>query len=150
MKKLLASIALALALVSASTPSIPATPSHEVTRKEWAFVCDTLKEQGFAAVDCRKIDRPQVIVSKVVGDMADPGEVLYGFYYLGEDFIFVNPESSPEDQRKIVVHEATHYVLWMTYGDKVGSCKSEEVARRVHHAWEGSDYDDTWRLFYRC
>jgi hypothetical protein len=122
---------------------------HSVTPKEWRFVCKAMDVMGYD-VDCRKIKPPTVVVSLIVQDASPPGLLLRGVTYRGEQYVFVNARLSREDQRTVVVHETVHYVLDATYGKRIGGCEHEETARIVHSAWEGSNYDNAWRVWYGC
>jgi hypothetical protein len=122
---------------------------HSVTSREWRFVCKAMDVMGYD-VDCRKLKRPTVVVSLIVQDASPPGLQLRGVTYQGEQYVFVNARLSHEDQRTVVVHETVHYVLAATYGKRIGNCEHEETARIVHSAWEGSNYDNSWRVWYGC
>jgi hypothetical protein len=105
------------------------------TQEKWQDTCDILE------VDCTDMAPPTVVVTSLMGALG-----LYGAYYPGEHMIFVDPYA-PE---KTEVHEMTHYLLYELGLFRDNRCMSEEVARRVHHKWEGTTYDDTWRSQYRC
>lgn len=134
--------------------SAPAQNEVQMPAEQWEYVCNALPEQGYEEVDCSLTPPPVLVISQIVPDSADEGEELYGFTYPGEIYIFLNPDH-PELWDVIMVHEATHYLLAQTYGvgwmpTAVGRCESERVARVVHHAYEGTEYDDEWRLWYGC
>jgi hypothetical protein len=134
-----------------STASVTATPpSNGVTKEEWNYLCSQLKGLGYDRVNCRKIDKPVVILTKAVLDLAPPGWELYGLVYDGEPYILINPTLDPVWTRTVVVHETVHYVLWAFYGSAVSDCQSEKVARIVHHNWERTLYDDSWTKGYGC
>jgi hypothetical protein len=142
------------ALLLATSLAVVAPPSdrfedNSVTSREWRFVCKAMDVMGYA-VDCRKLKPPTVVVSLIVQDAAPPGLQLRGVTYRGEQYVFVNARLSREDQRTVVVHETVHYVLDATYGKHIGGCEHEWAARVVHTAWEGSDYDNSWRVWYGC
>lgn len=98
------------------------------------YVCRTLE------LDCRGIPAPTIIYTGLMSALG-----LHGAYMPGDRFIFIDP-SAPAHT---VVHEMTHYILWET-GVVEDRCLSEEVARRVHHVYEGTTYDDSWRKRYQC
>jgi hypothetical protein len=127
----------------------PHPQSNAVTPQEWRFVCKAMDIMGYA-VDCRKLKPPTVVVSMIVQDSSPPGLQLRGVTYHGEEFIFVNSTLPRWDQRTVVVHETVHYVLAATYGKRIDGCEHEWAARIVHSAWEGSDYDNSWRVWYGC
>jgi hypothetical protein len=139
-------------LLSASLAALasPAPQSNAVTPQEWRFVCKAMDVMGYWAVDCRKLKPPTVVVSMIVQDSSPPGLQLRGVTYHGEEYIFVNSTLSREEQRTVVIHETVHYVLAATYGKRVGNCEHEETARIVHTAWDGSPYDQSWRVWYGC
>lgn len=90
-------------------------------------------------VDCTEFKQPSIIYTNVMEALG-----LWGAYAYGEDFVLIDHDAPAAT----VVHEVTHYVLW-----NVGMrdrCISEEAARRVHHKWEGTPYDDSWRNLYQC
>lgn len=135
---------------------VSAPPKNDVQmpKAEWEYVCNALPEQGYDEVDCGLTPPPVVVISQIVPDSAGADEVLYGFTYPGEIYIYLNPDH-PEMWNTIMVHEATHYLLAQTYGldgmpDAVGRCESERVARVIHHAYEGTEYDGAWVLWYNC
>jgi hypothetical protein len=125
-------------------------PSNAVTPQEWRFVCKAMDVMGYYAVDCRKLKPPTVVVSMIVQDSSPPGLQLRGVTYHGEQYVFVNSTLTREEQRTVVIHETVHYVLAATYGKRIGGCEHEWAARIVHTAWDGSDYDNTWRVWYGC
>jgi hypothetical protein len=140
----------ALLLTSLAALSAPPQPtSNAVTPQEWRFVCRAMDVMGYA-VDCRKLKPPTVVVSMIVQDSSPPGLQLRGVTYHGEEFIFVNSTLPRWDQRTVVIHETVHYVLAATYGKRIDGCEHEWAARIVHSAWEGSDYDNSWRVWYGC
>jgi hypothetical protein len=140
----------ALLLTSlAALAAPPQPPSNAVTPQEWRFVCKAMDVMGYA-VDCRKLRPPTVVVSMIVQDSSPPGLQLRGVTYHGEEFIFVNSTLPRWDQRTVVIHETVHYVLAATYGKRIDGCEHEWAARIVHSAWEGSDYDNSWRVWYGC
>lgn len=112
-------------LVSGATAE-PPTPLE--------FACDYLD------IDCRGIDMPTVVYTDLMGAMG-----LNGAYFPGEAVVFIDNDAPAHT----VVHEVTHYVLYEA-AQFVGMCVSEEAARRVHHAWEGTEYNDKWRAQYGC
>jgi hypothetical protein len=129
--------------------SAPVPQSNAVTTQEWRFVCKAMDVMGYA-VDCRKLKPPTVVVSMIVQDSSPPGLQLRGVTYHGEEYIFVNSTLPRWDQRTVVIHETVHYVLAATYGKRIDGCEHEWAARIVHSAWEGSDYDNSWRVWYGC
>jgi hypothetical protein len=135
------------ALAAFAPPSVP--QSNAVTPQEWRFVCRAMGIMGYA-VDCRRLKPPTVVVSMIVQDSSPPGVQLRGVTYLGEEYIFVNSTLPREEQRTVVIHETVHYVLAATYGKKIGNCEHEETARIVHTAWDGTPYDQAWRVWYGC
>jgi hypothetical protein len=141
--------ALLLATSLAAVAPSSGYEDHSVTSREWRFVCKAMDVMGYA-VDCRKLKRPTVVVSLIVQDASPPGLQLRGVTYIGEQYVFVNARLTREDQRTVVVHETVHYVLAATYGKRIGNCEHEETARIVHSAWEGSNYDNSWRVWYGC
>jgi hypothetical protein len=138
---------LLLVLIAPAASSAPV--NNAVTQQEWRFVCKAMDVMGYA-VDCRKIRPPTVVVSMIVQDSSPPGLQLRGVTYHGEPYVFVNSTLSLADQRTVVIHETVHYLLAATYGKRIGGCEHEWAARVVHSAWEGSDYDNSWRVWYGC
>lgn len=121
---------------------------------EWAFVCQQTKAHGYDEVDCAKTPPPIIVVSEVVEDMAAGWEILYGFTYPGEVYIFINP-NHPEMAGEIRVHESVHYLLTQTYGlngmpNAVPRCESEDIARVIGSEWSGKPVDPSWRRGYNC
>ena len=113
-------------LVSGAAQTEPPTPLE--------FACDYL------SIDCTDISPPTIIYTDLMGAMG-----LYGAYFPGEDFVFVDTTAPGHT----VVHEVTHYMLYEA-GFRISNCVSEEAARRVHHAWDGTEYNDKWRVRYGC
>lgn len=144
--------AVAVAALALVGQPVTATTSHDasMTFAEWSFVCSQLRALGYEKVDCRKIDRPTVVITAAVEELAPEGLDLYGVTYDGEDQILINPTLKPAMMRTIIVHEAVHYVLFAFYGDSIKECKSEEVARIIHHKWMGVPYDAEWKTLYEC
>jgi hypothetical protein len=138
---------LLLVLIAPAASSAPV--NNAVTQQEWRFVCKAMDVMGYA-VDCRKIRPPTVVVSMIVQDSSPPGLQLRGVTYHGEEYIFVNSTLPLADQRTVVIHETVHYLLAATYGRRISGCEHEWAARVVHSAWEGSDYDNSWRVWYGC
>lgn len=95
---------------------------------------------AYIEADCEGITMPLVIYTRIMGEVG-----LYGAYYPGEHAVYIDPDAPGHT----VVHEVTHYVLYEA-GMRFSRCTSEEAARRVHHAWNGTDYDDKWRDRYGC
>lgn len=121
-------IAVLLLLVSASAYSAPPlTPL--------AFACAELK------IDCKGIDPPTILVTPLMGEFG-----LWGAYWPGEKWVYVDPNAPGST----VVHEVTHYMLYEA-GMRFSRCAAEEAARRVQHAWDGTDYEkDNWEVRYKC
>lgn len=136
-KILLSVIAVMMALGAQAKP-----PNVDIVSDEqFRFVCRYV--DVFYGVECNDLKKPYVVTSKVVSSS------YYGFYFKGETIVYVFPNLSPKTRSSTIVHETTHYVLdWTKSG--FSRCESEEAARRVHHLWEGSKYNDRWRLNYRC
>jgi hypothetical protein len=129
MVRVLAIVAMIILLGLASTSGA------DTARDKWNDVCTILD------VDCTDIAPPIVVTTNMMGAFR-----LHGAYFPGENYIFVDPDS-PEHT---IVHEMTHYLLYEMNLFRNDRCGSEYMARRVHHAWEGTEYDDTWRAQYRC
>ena len=91
-------------------------------------------------LDCHDILMPSIVYTDLMGVMG-----LYGAYYPGDKWIFIDPQAPGH----VVVHEVTHYVLYEV-GLHVSRCLSEEAARRVHRAWESLPYTEDWRKQYNC
>jgi len=128
-----------------------ASNSDAVTHREWKFLCTELRSLGYDRVNCRRIEKPTVVITTAVKDIAAPGWELYGVTYDGEPYVLINPDLDQETTRMVIVHETVHYVLWQFYGNGIGDCESERVARKVHHAWDKTDYAlDKWESDYGC
>jgi hypothetical protein len=140
---------LALVLLLVCSTVSATEESDDISSDEWRFVCRALGVMGYK-VQCRNIKPPTVVVSKIVHDLAPPGTIMYGVTYDDEPYIFVNARMTRGEQRAIVIHEATHYVLWQTYGMAVGRCEGESAARTVHRMWQNLPPDDSWRSLYDC
>jgi hypothetical protein len=139
MKELWLAILAAIGLTSA----VPETAPHPVTPSEqYDFACEYL--DAFYDVQCGDLESPFVIISRVVDSR------YYGFYFPGENYIYINPNASPVDQAETIIHETTHYILHFKGDARFNRCLSEEVARRVHHLWGDTEYDDEWRGLYNC
>jgi hypothetical protein len=141
--------ALLVAMAALAGPPTPPA-SDAVSLQEWRFVCKAMDIMGYTAVDCRKLRPPTVIVSLIVQDNSPPGLQLRGVTYHGEVYVFVNALLPRAEQRTVVVHETVHYLLAATYGRRISGCEHEWAARIVHTAWEGSDYNNSWRVWYGC
>lgn len=126
--------ALLLSLILAIGVAAPAAAENKYNHKEMEFACELL------SLDCTGIDRPTVIVTNLMGALG-----LYGAYMPGEQWIFIDPQAPDHTY----IHELTHYIIYEA-GLRVGRCTGEEAARRVHHAWEGTEYNDDWRKRYGC
>jgi len=98
-----------------------------------AFACEYLE------IDCTGIKPANVVYTGLMGYMG-----LYGMYIPEEDLILIDLEAPAHT----LVHEVTHHVLW--HAGLRNRCLSEEAARRVHHEWEGTPYNDDWRVQYGC
>ena len=146
MHKLIAA-ALMVAFVSACATIVPPSATHKITDEEWNFVCAEVSAR-YPTVDCRVIPQPTVVVSKIVPSLPIPG--LLGIFFHEEEYVFVNANLTPELQRVVVVHETVHYILNYVFGKKIDSCTHEHVARQIHHKYEGTPYDDSWRFNYGC
>jgi len=131
-------LACLLALAAPAVATAPSDVTHDTADKEnmapLEFAC------AFLEVDCRGIERPSIIYTDLMGAMG-----LYGAYFHGENFVFVDFDAPAHT----VVHEVTHYMLYEA-GNVASRCVSEEAARRVHHAWSGTEYNDEWRKRYEC
>ena len=132
MKVIATVVALAILASVTNTSAEASRPS------EWDETCAIMQ------IDCTGIQKPIVIYTNLMGVWG-----LYGAYYHGEPFLFIDPDAPPETY----VHELTHYLLWnlgLFRGGKADSCSSEELARRVAAIWAGEEYNDKWRLRYGC
>jgi hypothetical protein len=98
------------------------------------FACEQLD------IDCTGIRPPDVIITELMGALG-----LYGAYMPGENRIYIDPDAPSHT----LVHEVTHYVVYEA-GFRFDRCFSEEVARIVHHRWNGTEYSDSWRKTYGC
>jgi len=125
----------ALVIAALCTIGLGAAVAQPTQTSEMKFACDYLE------IDCTGIERPSVIVTKLMGAFG-----VYGAYYGGEKTVFLDPDAPDHTY----IHELTHYLLWEVSNGAVKGCASEEAARRVHHAWEGTEYDDSWRGRYGC
>lgn len=132
MKKLL----LGVLLLFCCTNLLADTERHrrENPKDLMGWACDYL------SVNCKGLEPPQVIYTDIMGAMG-----LYGAYYPGEGVVWVDWDAPAHT----VIHEITHYMLYEA-GIPLSRCTSEEAARRVHHAWQGTKYNDKWRAGYGC
>jgi hypothetical protein len=121
-------------LLFVACPSVSAGQEEELPPTPLQFACD------FLEIDCEGITMPMIIYTDIMGELG-----YYGAYMPGEHIVFIDPQAPAAT----VVHEVTHYMLWAA-GARVSRCTSEEAARRVHHAWEGTEYNEEWRQRYGC
>ena len=121
------------ALVLAALLAIGMSTPAQATNSPMQFACD------FLDIDCTGLRQPMIIYTDLMGING-----LYGQYVYGEPWVFVDPDAPAHT----VVHEIAHYVLWEVAN--IEGCTSEEAARRVHHAWDGTEYNDNWRRRYNC
>jgi hypothetical protein len=103
---------------------------------------------GYDEVDCDEIDRPGVVISRVV--VAYRGRKMLGFYFRGEPYVFVQYGMSPQKTDEVSFHEAVHYILYETYGNAVGRCESEEAARKTTDLYMERPYNPAWKEWYDC
>ena len=145
----LALLLLAVLVTSCATVKYP--EYTRLSQAEWNHICGTLASEGLTTKrECNDLQRPIVVVTDTVEALEDWGSRLFGFYYSGEIYIFVNATEDEVQQRQTAVHEATHYVLWELYGESMSRCDSEHWARVVHHKWSDEPYDASWRNWYDC
>lgn len=137
MKKLLWSL---LASLTLATPGYAVSP-EQVSEDKFEFVCKYT--YVFYGASCEGIERPWVVVSKIVSPS------YLGVRYLDENIVFIRPELDPALHDEVVVHEVTHYVVDFG-GAELDRCQSEEAARRGGALWSGRSYSEAWRAQYRC
>jgi hypothetical protein len=102
---------------------------------------------GYDRVDCKKIERPIPVISRVVNAK---GNKLYGFYYAGDKYVFIREGLDPELEQAVIFHETIHYLLFEGYDRGVGRCESEQAARIATDLYNSVPYDPWWEEPYRC
>lgn len=86
---------------------------------------------------------PIVVVSRIV----DPR--YYGFYYRGENFVFIRPDMAPDLTRDVILHETVHYIIDHLM-ILISHCDNEEMARTITSEYNGKPIDPTWEKRYGC
>lgn len=120
----------------------------EVDDEVWAYACAYV--EVFEDVQCGDLDKPKILYNEFRSYFGTPQTTLYGRHYLGSEYIEINVRFyGTEMARTTAVHETVHYIG--AHQDAGWSkCYSEDVARRVHHLWEGTEYDPEWKVRYKC
>lgn len=136
--------AVVMALVLAVSPIMAEARSRtdEAMLQARAFILAC----AWSRYDCSYTTRPYVIYDESAGEMD-----AYGYYYMGDDTIYLDDDLINDPYRLVVlVHEMTHYLQSKSgeYGwpyTKAQSCAQEKeaftVARNVAQAVFGRDYD---------
>lgn len=134
---------LALLFLSLFTMNSAADERNQKQSVDSLFDYACAYTEMFYGYDCEGLDAPMAITSKVVPSL------YYGFYYKGEDYVFISPRVSARQWNSTVVHETVHYILDHQESG-FSRCESEEAARYTHHSYEGTEYDASWKKRYRC
>lgn len=99
----------------------------------------------FYGKDCDSVPKPKVYLV----DFNDAS--LYGLYWQGSQVLMLNRRLKPEYINLVMVHELMHhydYELMLQW--PFDHCSTERLARKVHHLFEGTEYNDLWEQVYRC
>jgi len=98
--------------------------------------------------DCQALPEPTIIESKVLIHMSYlMSTQLYGMYYDGEKYIYINPDH-PDKREAAIIHETVHYILW--HSGIFDRCLGEELAREVTAHMTNTEVDPAWIQSYNC
>ncbi len=135
---------LALLLVGCATPIRNAPPPPTPLQVACEYV-----EASYPSA-CEGLAEPIYVRSWIVDDhiLSVVGN-LRGLHYGKEPYVFVRPDLSPRDTRRVLIHETVHYIV--SHAEiELTRCENEEFARQVDNAWAGEEYNDNWKVWYAC
>ena len=134
-----------VAMAGSSGPSAPEAMDKDL----WNWSCDYMRI--FYGTSCKKIEPPKILWTEFRWtNKGEPNLRMLGLYWHGSPFINVNVRLAGKDKaRHVIVHESIHYIIHEN-NLEVSACKNEEIARRAHHAFEGTKYKDDWKTWYNC